>query len=264
MENQKAYTKTTANYAFKIVGHLGHDNLLFDRVCSRGCKGMFSSREHEVCPKCQGALTWITNAEGKHMAISEGTIYPSFGPKQDERDELSLSKRKNGMKPTYRFKMFSFADEEGTLMPPIEHARCVKGARVEILTMGHQIIPSWYQTKPKEDGSRELRVELLIMVYTNYGDYVKFISEKEHSDRVVARHPYVAEKTAAPAQLSPEAVAQLDRLEQQIAEIRANSGASTPPPPPKAVSAQAEKLAPWEGPDELGNTNDVDPFENAI
>ena len=45
MENQ-VKVKRSVNYAFKIVGNLGHDNKLFDRTCSACRKGMYSSRQY--------------------------------------------------------------------------------------------------------------------------------------------------------------------------------------------------------------------------
>jgi len=266
---QNITTKRSANYAFKIVGHLGHDNELFDRACMGGCKGLFSSRKHSVCPKCGRELCWILSADKQPMAISEGTIYPAFGSKQDMRNLADITKRKNGMRPIYRFKMFSFMDDYNILSPPAEHGRCVKGTKVEILSMNHQLVPSWFETKPDADGKREIMVEILIMVYTNYGDYVKILTEQEYVNKTTP-HPVYADGTSVP--LAVEEEARLVAMEEAIAKIRADSRAravakpaATPPPPPPAMVAQSSSELPWEGEDELGNDAwEIDPFENAV
>ena len=160
------------NYYLRVVGHLGHDNKLFDRTCPN-CKGMYSSLQMNTCPKCSQALIFIKTGDGKPMAISEGTIYPSFGPKQKERDAQAIANRKNGMPSIYRFKVFSFADEAGTLAPPVGHHLLKSGSQVEITMVNHQIIPSWYLSK---DDPNTPKVELMMMIYPQYGDGVKVMA----------------------------------------------------------------------------------------
>lgn len=210
MENQVQDNKSV-NYAFKIVGYLGHDNKLFDRTCP-ACKGMYSSHELANCPKCGMLLTYLTSPDGKALAISEGTVYPAFGPKQDKRDIAAVTNRKNGMFPTYRFKLFSFMDDHGVLIPPAEHGRCRKGAKVEILTMNHQLVPSWFLGR---DGAH--KVELLIMVYTNYGDSIKVLTEQEYTNKVVY-HPLNPDGTPAPLQTEGDARA---KAQAEIAILQA-------------------------------------------
>jgi len=264
MENQ-VKEQRSINYAFKVVGYLGHDNKLFDRTCPACQKGMYSSREYTRCPKCGGELGYITNGEGKPMSISEGTIYPAFGPKQEKRDAEAVSKRKNGMAPMYRFKMFNFADDSGVLTAPAEHANCLKGAKVEVLSMNHQLVPSWFLTKQQVP-----KVELLIMVYSNYGDYVKVLTEQQYASKTV-HHP-VNPQTGLPAPIDPEgdamqaAANESDRiatLERQIAELKAER---TPPfIPASAPQPVASSTPPWEGQNQMTAAvgNSVDPFANA-
>lgn len=156
------------NYWFGMVGFLGHDNKLFDRTCTN-CKGMYSSYQVGACPKCGQPLTFIRTTKGTAMAISEGTIYPAFGPKQKERHVQSIANRKNGMKAVYRFKVFSFADANGTLPPPENHHLMKSGSKVKIQIVNHEAIPSYFTSK--ED--QQPRVELMLMIYPQYGDTVE-------------------------------------------------------------------------------------------
>lgn len=179
-DNKAVATKYRTNYALKILGHLGHDNKLFDRTCPQ-CKGMYSSYQISTCPKCNGALTYITTAAGKPIAISEGTVYPSFGPKQKQRDLDATNNRKNGMEAIYRFKIFAFADDNGVLGMPKDHHNLKRGAQVEIIIINHQAIPSFFQAK---EGA--YKVELMLMIYEQYGDTVKIISEPQASKNTTA------------------------------------------------------------------------------
>jgi hypothetical protein len=267
--DQKVVNKRNTNYAFKLVGYLGHDNKLFDRVCSGGCKGLFSSREYSACPKCGRGLSYILSADNKPMAISEGTVYPAFGPKQEKRDASEVAKRKNGMRPIYRFKMFSFMDEQGILTAPIEHDKCLRGAKVEILSMNHQLVPSWFEVKAKESGQRsEIRVELLVMIYTNYGDKVTVLTEREYAGRIGSYPVNAADGTPAPITLPAQNDDErLDMLQRQIDEIRAakTAQAAAVPAPQGAMVAQDTVEVPWEGEDELVDLREAtDPFAAAI
>lgn len=267
--DKKTYTKKNVNYAFKIVGFLGHNNNIFDRVCEGECKRMYFSREHpdNTCPNCGGKLTYIRSADNVPMSVSEGTIYPAFGPKQESHDLDAIIRRKNGMRPVYRFKMFNFMDEHGFLDAPEEHSRCKRGAKVEIVTVNHQLVPSLFETKPKDGSPSELRVELLIMLYENYGDRIKILTDAEYSDKT---HPYSVYKDGTPVPLVlDDDDAKIAAMEASIAEIKANKArtatrtASTPPPPPKmapdkamAVNVAGEPIpVPWNDDDDYDMYN---------
>ena len=187
--------KRGVNYAFKIVGYLVYDNRLFDRICPNcnklGLHGRF------FCVKCRCELTYITSADGKPMAISQGTIYPTFSPEQEERDAAAIAKCPNGMAPVYKFRIFSFMDEHSVLNPPPEHYRCRKGVKVEVLTMNHQLIPSWFVTVPKPDGTRDIKVKLMMQVYTNYGDKVTVLTEAQQANNMIS-HPLNPDGTPTP------------------------------------------------------------------
>lgn len=275
MENQ-IQAKRSVNYAFKIVGNLGHDNKLFDRTCPACRKGMYSSRKYSKCPKCGADLGYLTNSEGKAIAISEGTIYPAFGPKQEKRDANEVAKRKNGMPPIYRFKMFSFIDDHGVLIPPAEHDECRKGAKVEILTMGHQLVPSWFMGK-NLDGTKVAKVELLILVYTNYGDYVKVLTDQEYASKTISHNVY-PDGSPAPIEIPVTPVtpvtglaADIAALEKRIADIKAVQSpqvAVPQVPVPQVPVAQPEPFnadsAPWEEQRAVNVADDdINPFAYA-
>lgn len=250
MENQ-VREKKEVNYAFKIVGHLGHDNLLFDRTCP-ACGGMYSSHERSNCPKCNATLTYLTSSiTGQPIAISEGTIYPAFSDKQDRKDAAEISSRKNGMPIKHRFKMFSFMDDQGVLVPPVEHGRCREGAKVEILSMNHRLVPSWFMGKDDNNPGSSTKihwVELLIMVYTNYGDYVKVLTEQEYASKVV-HHPVNPDGSATPIDTNGNIQKELEYLQSEIARLQGVVGTQ----PAQAMSAEVSA-------DSVGE--DVpDPFE---
>ena len=256
MDNTQVKEKRSVNFAMKIVGWLGHDNKLFDRVCSQGCKGMFNSREHSVCPKCNGQLAYILGGKKKQpMAVSEGTIYPAIGKKQKERDAIEIGKRNNGLQPIYRFKLFSFINEDtGVLNPHEAHDRCRKGAKVEIVTMNHQFLPSGFVSK-----EGEAKVEILVLVYDNYGDYIKVLSEAEYANSTVT-HPVYPDGTAAPVSTGDPIADRMAMLEQKIAQMEATQ---SPQPAPQPVT---QSTPPWQGPNQLAtnaNDNTVDPLAHA-
>ena len=203
--------KRSINYAFTFVGRLCHDNLLFDRTCP-SCSGMYSSRKQSTCPKCSKPLTYITSSDGKPMSMSEGTVDTIFGPLQDASDAKSIDRRKNGMHPKYRFKLFEFMDEQGVLTPPQHHSNCLSGAVVEIVIMNHQLIPSWFKTKEGVP-----KVELMMHVFTNYGDTFKVLTAAERASRTVS-HTVNADGSPAPIN-TPETNAKIAKLQAEMDEL---------------------------------------------
>jgi hypothetical protein len=178
---QEDTTKWPTVFALRIVGHLGHDNKLFDRTCAT-CKGYYSSKLIATCPRCGKPLTYITTRKGKPMAISEGSIYPALWPKRKKEDLEAIGNRKNGMVPKYRFKTFSFADENGVLAPPTDHYKMLKGAQVDLTVINHGLIPSWFQTKEEKD----VHVELMIQIYPHYGDKIKVTKPPKSAENTTA------------------------------------------------------------------------------
>jgi len=255
MENQ-VRRKKSALYAFKVVGDLGHDNKLFDRTCPV-CRGMYSSHKLASCPKCNSQLVYITGGDGQPMAISEGTIYPALSDKQIRKDNAEIYSRKNGMRIRYRFKMFSFVDEHGVLTPPAEHSRCCRGAKVELLSMNHQPVPSWFMGKDHKNPESKAKVpwvEFLVMVYTNYGDYVKVLTEQEYASMVV-HHEVNSDGSPAPVGTDSSIHEKLAHLQ---AEINKLQGIQQPQITPDKTAP------PWSGPADVNevNVNVPDPFKN--
>lgn len=167
-------TKYDITYALKIVGNLGHDNKLFDRTCPQ-CKGAYSSYIVNTCPKCGHGLTYITTDSGKPMAVSEGTVYLSQGPKTEAKDRKAIANRKNGLTPLYRFKMFAFADENGVLGVPEGHQNMKSGAQVEVTIINHQAIPSG----PFVTDRHGQTIEEMLLIYEKNGDTVKILREAQ-------------------------------------------------------------------------------------
>jgi hypothetical protein len=262
---QTVGTKFRTNYALKILGHLGHDNKLFDRTCPQ-CKGMYSSFETNVCGKCGSALTHITTGNGKPMAISEGTIYPSFGPKQKQRDADAINVRKNGMEPVYRFKMFSFMDDSGAMGVPKEHHNMKKGAQVEIIIINHQAIPSWFKSK---DGS--IKVELMLMIYDTYGDTVKVIHEPKASQNTTPTQVNASGNTVPMDTSSIDAaIAEAQRKIDALKAAAAAAANQSQPAPQEVIVPNSGSNAfqavadmdspPWDDDPTVQADNEIDPF----
>jgi hypothetical protein len=149
------------------------------------------------------------------MSMSEGTLYPAFGPKQEQRDAITVAQRKNGMLATYRFKLFEFMDEQGVLTPPQFHDECRKGAKVEIVTMNHQLIPSWFKA-----GDGTPKVELMSLVFTNYGDTFKVLTAAQYASRTVS---HAVNPDGSPAPMGAEA--EILALKAELEALRAEKAA---------------------------------------
>lgn len=253
MENQTQEKKTT-NFAVKIRGFLGHDNDYFDRTCP-ACKGMHSSFITISCPKCGAALTYLTTSKNKPFAISEGTIYPVLGA-QEDKDKKTIEGKKNGMIPKYRFKIFSFMENE-VLAPPLEHVSMKKGALVELIIINHQLIPSWFTTKDKVPC-----VELLAQIYPQYGDSVKVLQGPKVAETTVS---YPVNPDGSPTPLMVGGGTDTEKIalmEAEIARLKAETPATpalpnTPPPPDTTVHG-ADTVS-----GASATVGSVDPFELA-
>jgi hypothetical protein len=223
-------------FGLKIVGYLAADNKLFDRTCPN-CKGMYSSLKTSICPKCGNTLTFIIGGNGKSMAISEGTIFPAYSTKQKERNAKAIANRKNGMPVTYRFKMFSFADDTGVLSIPPEHGRCRKGAKIQLITINHDIVPSWYLSKPDPaTQKRGAKLEIMVMIYTNYGDSITVLSDADFANKTVS---YMVNKDGTPAPMQdPAAQAIIEQLQKTVAVLEAKVNAQA-----AAIAAPAAMTA---------------------
>ncbi|KKN32271.1 hypothetical protein LCGC14_0815510 [marine sediment metagenome] len=216
-------TKFNTTYALKIVGNLGHDNKLFDRTCVQ-CHGAYSSYIVNTCPKCSAPLVYITTEDGKPMAISEGTIYLSQGPKTEARDRKAIANRKNGLTPTYRFKMFSFADENGVLGVPKDHQNMKSGAKVEVIVVNHQAIPCGPFVTKKFGQT----IELMLLIYEDNGDTVKILRQAE-ADKVTTPVQVNTAGAVVPTDVA-SINAELVLLDQKIAALKklANAVAQNP------------------------------------
>ena len=215
MTNQTAVaTKYNTTYALRIVGNLGHDNKLFDRTCQH-CKGAYSSYIINTCPKCSAPLVYITTDGGKPMAISEGTIYLSQGPKSEERDKKAITNRKNGLTPLYRFKTFAFADENGVLGVPKDHQNMKAGAQVEVTIINHQAIPCGPFITKKHGQT----IEMMLLIYEDNGDTVKILRGAQAAE---ATTPVQVNTAGAIVPTSTKAIdAELVLLDAKIKALKA-------------------------------------------
>lgn len=252
-------------YRLEIVGNLGHDNTYFDKTCTN-CKGMYSSAQYATCPKCGGTLTAITTREGKPMSISEGTIYPAFGERQKKRNAEAIANRKNGMESVYRFKIFSFADANGFVSPPMDHHRMRSGARVKVFIRNHPLVSSWFvsrENKPK--------VELMMQIYPQYGDKIEVLRDAQAATATQG----VAVANGQPVVDTTHETNEIAQLEARIAYLKGQQdqkAVNTVPPAPAPfvqnangmgsheAAAFADDAPPWEDGEATAFTGEVDPF----
>jgi len=256
------------NLAIKFQGYLGHDNKYFDRTCPN-CKGYHCSYHTATCPECGAQLTYITTGKGTRMGISEGSIYTSLPSKQKERDIVATKANKNGMEPKYRFKLFSFADENGVLAPHPAHGFCKEGAMIEIITINHQPVFKWFMGKDKETGQQVAKVEMMMNVFDNYGDKVTLLRGPKKNaaltttvinpDGTPASLPPIYNPPAqAGQQINGDLAGVLAAMKAQIEQITAQLGVNPAQPAPQPAAPQPQ--APVSSPGD----SSVDPFAGAL
>ncbi len=223
----------------QIIGHLAHDNKLFDVQC-QSCGTILNSKEvNGVCPKCGNAVSSILAGNQRAMAISEGTIYPTITDDEKKRDVENVTKRKNGMPTMYRFVIFSFANKEtGALIEPPVHQYLTKGREI-MIEVNHNPIASWYKAN---DGS--IKCELRFVIMSNEGDKLQLLGKKPETVVQPA-----AQKTAGVQSLpNVDVGTQLANLQAQLSALMAAQKVSAQP------IANAQTM--------VADTND-DPFASA-
>lgn len=168
----------------QIIGHLAHDNKLSDVQCTN-CYMMYDGKtltNRTACPKCGSPLDFLRCKEGRTMAISEGTIYPTLTEREKSQDTENVSKRKNAMPIMYRFVLFSFGNTDtGILQEPPIHQYLATGREIMIKTT-HNPIASWYKSK---DGS--IKLELRYVITHVKGDKIQLLGRKEVAEKPTAQ-----------------------------------------------------------------------------
>lgn len=286
--NNHVAEKKFINFAMKVVGRLGHDNKYFDRTCTN-CGGMYSSYEVAACPKCGGQLGYITTKGGKPFAISEGTIYPYIEEDEVDHDLAAILSRKNGMPIRYRFKMFSFMDDNGVLAPHPLHQRCKTNAFMEITLLNHQPIPSFFEGHdpryPEDESKKILWVEFLLNIYEGrrYKDTARVLSDAKVKERQVTYPvypdgtpmpmqpqtpppaPQPAPQTPPPTAPAPQpAPTQNDQMAQVIQFMQSMGFAVTPmQQPTQPAPAPAPQPAPTQYVNDTTATAPINPFTRA-
>jgi len=239
IEQIKEQTKMPTFFAAKITGNLGHDANVFDRTCPK-CKGMYYSLMTPACPKCGAQLTYMTTGKGKPMSITECSFYPIFGEETEKRWEADTAKRKGGMGITWRFKIFNYADKNGVLADHPMSMLLKKGATIELRVYNHPPFATEY-VSTKFAGKK--MVEMMFVVYPNYGDSVKVIKQSAVATKVDAQGnavPPTLTPTAAPV-ANAELVAAITA--QVIASLSGKMAAPVVVPAPQVVTPSQPKTA---------------------
>jgi hypothetical protein len=205
-----------------LVGWLMHDNKLFDSICPE-CGRMESSFGRSTCVKCGALLVPLTGRTGKAYSVSEGTISPAWGEEQLAKNERAI-KARGGMRITYRFKIYNFAEDGEMAVPHELHWLCKKGAKVELCIKNHTIVPKAFQTRPdKDSGEREWKLEFMYHILEDESDttdYIKVLKAAQFSDKTVS-HPTNANGSPAPINVEDDPAA----LRKQLEELRAEKAA---------------------------------------
>ena len=173
-------------YETQIIGHLAHDNKLFDVQCTK-CGIMYDNKTlngSPGCPKCHSPLDSIRAKNNRAMAISEGTIYPTITEADKAQEAENVAKRKNAMPITHRFVIFSFADREtGVLQEPPVHQYLATGREI-MIKAARSPIASWYQAKDKT-----IKLELRYVIMPSKGDKIQLLGRKEQIAASAATSP---------------------------------------------------------------------------
>lgn len=253
---KKVYT----NVGIKYRGFLQHDNKYFDRTCP-SCGGLFCSYTSSTCPKCLQPLTFITAPSGNPMGISEGTFRLLLSEKTKERLERNLTSHKDELPIKYRFKMYSFMDDNGVLAPIPEHAAMKNGAIVEMIIINHPAEAKPFYSKKYQ---RQC-LQLMHHIFTGYGDSVKVVrAPKAKAESTIA---YNVDAAGNPVPVAPpfggsaaggEALADMQK---RLAAMQAQmdtmikAGAAPAPAPvpqkPAAPAPEAVKVAAADAADEF-------------
>lgn len=240
----------------QIIGHLAHDNKLFDVQCTK-CNMMYESKTlinpaiKFDCPKCHSPLDSIRAKNNRAMAISEGTVYPTITEADKAQDAENVAKRKNAMPITHRFVLFSFANKEtGILQEPPVHQYLASGREV-MIEVSHNPIASWYRAKDKT-----IKLELRYTILYNKGDKIQLLGRKEVAGQAAVQPvnqpaasigvsvanttPTANVVNSAPGRVDPAVLA---ALQAQLNTIMAAQNAvnATPGPVEHPIEAEAQQ-----------------------
>jgi hypothetical protein len=211
-----------------IVGHLAHDNILFDSTCS-ACGGIFSS---SVCPKCGQPSIPITTENGRKITISEGTIYPLQTQEEKDFAAKARAKRKNAMEIVYRFVLLSFADKNNDIIKehPL-HKYLAKGRQILIKSTREATI-SWFKSR-----SGEMKCEIRYNILTMYGDKIELLGGKKAMENtLIPEKPLQTEQESE----SQESIAsKIENIQKLLAEITGNKETPTKVTNTKPVEKEA-------------------------
>lgn len=201
-------------YKTMVIGNLGHNNKYFDRTC-RNCGKIYDGMTTNICEKCGIQLVPITNGNGRAMAISEGTIYPSISNDMKETQKKVTESTPNGMPIVHRFALFSFAGEDGIVPEHPLHMYLTKGRQVQ-LEVNHEPVAKHYM-----NGDDKMCCELRYAIITSrpYNDKVSLLGHKtEERNTRGSQHPAS----------QPSVQTELEVLKARLAVLEAGNSNQTP------------------------------------
>jgi len=218
---QAVGTKQYINLATKKRGFLAHDAKYFDRTCAK-CKGMYSSSAITHCPKCGAELGLFKIKGNKTMAITECTIFPMLRRDDEDRLKERAANDTSFMPITYRFKLFSFAENGAAPSTPPELMRLKEGAMVEFTCFN---TPEYARKYHSEKLNRDC-VELMFLIFKDRGSSIKVIRDPKAKDEYAIA--YKADAAGNPVPIDapfPKEAADLqksiDEMEKTIASMKA-------------------------------------------
>ena len=202
-------------YKTMVIGNLGHSNKYFDMTCP-DCHRIYDGMEYQVCPEpdCSTALVPITNAQGRKMAISEGTIYPDLSKNMKGTQAKATESTPNGMPITHRFALFSFAGDDGIVPEHPLHKYLTSGRQIQ-LEVNHEPIAKYYTNK---GGKTCCELRYAIITGRPYNDKVTLLGKK--TDKLNLR--------GNQQQTSPQdTMTELQVLKAKLAELEKAHGLKT-------------------------------------
>lgn len=166
-----------------------HATVGFTRVIDRACptcKGIYSSNEHSVCPKCNVALVvpMANTTKGlRPYCFTEVTIYPIMDEKGQKAyvDKVQKSKALGFM---VRLKLWGHYDEANNIVLPDNRTKYLTPKKQILVETNNPPIYNLFTTKEK-------KTVVQILHEITHGDRITFVGAKDNT------------AVAAPAQVAP-------------------------------------------------------------
>lgn len=158
---------------------------VIDRTCPT-CKGIYSSNEHSVCPKCNVALVvpMANTTKGvRPYCFTEVVIYPIMSEAYQKAYVDKVQKSK-ALGFSIRLKLWGHYDETNNIVLPDNRTKYLTPKKEILVEINNPPIYSLFTTK-------EHKTVIQILHEIAHGDSIRFVGAKDNT------------AVAAPAQVAP-------------------------------------------------------------